>query len=401
MTDTLSQPETDSLTRLSDVLNKLTRRGSLTISDVAAERQKLADMALSFNGASTPVAEKLAEALPGMTDYGSRWIAARMLKETGLKDEKQGEFALDTLASALATEKDSGSRHMLAALIRDIGVAHEALAVPAAAAISSALGREKDAYAHSAEKQSLMTLGMKYEAAGAVATAGVSKALLEETDSYMRIMHANNLRDLGLKYASQSGAAVTSLAKALAKESDTGPLRQIAQNIARISDKNPATVPQAVSALTAGVVRAQTSDAVAANSTALMSIGEKHPLPVIVAMEKDYAAFREEGLANKDKRRNYICDLSRLAGLGATEALACSKVLLNALNGEPEAHHRRLIIGGLMTCARSGIDETEIREGLKTQLNGERDRETRDTLERSLRSLGYVKPYRNVLTLPV
>ncbi len=401
MTDTLTQPETDSLTRLSDILNKLAGRQGLSISDVAAERQKLADMALTFNGEAAPVAEKLAEALPGMADYGSRWIAARMLKETGLKDETQGDFALQSLSAALVTEKDPGTRYMLAALVRDIGIAHEALAVPAAAAISGALAREKDPYARNAEKNSLMALGIKYEAAGAVAVAGASKALLEEADPYSRIMLANDLRDLALKYASQAGAVVTSLSKAGKKEADAGTLRNVTQNIAKIAGRHQGSLPQAIAALAAGVAEKNGSDGVAAYASALAQIGEKHPLPVIVQMESDYAKFRDTGAANKDRRRNYICTLSHFADQGGPAAETCSKVLLGALQGEPEAHHRRMITEGLMNCARNGVEATDIREGLKSQLDQERDRETRDALERSLRALGYVRPATSVLTFPV
>ena len=167
MTDALAQ--TGSTDGLSDVLNKLACSRKMSLGDVANKRQKLADMSLSFNSTSTPLAEKLAATLPDITDYGSRWIAARMLRDTGLTDEARGEFAMTALCTALTVEKDAGSRYMLASLLRDIGLKHESLAVVAAAAIGGSLCREKDPYARSAEKNSLMALGMKYEAAGGVA----------------------------------------------------------------------------------------------------------------------------------------------------------------------------------------------------------------------------------------
>lgn len=394
MTSTPTQPGGDSLTRLSDVLNKLAGR-SLTMGETEEERKKLAAMSLNFNGASVPAAEKIAETLPGMTDYGSRWIASRMLRDLGLKDETQGDFALTTLCATLSAEKDPGSRYMLCNLVRDLGLAHEGLAVTAAAAIAGTVGREKDSEALMSEKGSLMALGLKYEAAGAIAVAGLSKALQENTEPYSRILLSSDLRDIGLKYPSQARAVITSVCKATQNETDTWTTQHVAQHLTSVALKNPSVAPQAMTAFSAGVARATRIESIFAWSNALNTLGKSHPMAAIVAMEQ---GFDDPAItAHKDKRRAYICNLSALADIGHPEAEACSKVLLKNLKKEPDAHQRRLIIKGLVTCINNRIDSRDVKDGLRKQLSREKDRETRETLERALRSLGYIKPVSNLV----
>ena len=399
MTDALAQTEsTDGLTRLSTILNKLTNSRAMSQSDVAGERAQLSAMSLDFNTASPPVAEKLAQTLPQLFDYGSRWIAARMLRDTGLVDETKGAFALTALCTAMTAEKDAGSRYMLAALVRDLGLKHESLSGAATTAIADCLGQEKDPYSRSAEKNSMMAVGMKYEAAGAAAVAGAAKGLREDADPYARILFAGDLRDLAEKWPSQAAAVFDALINAAQEEKDIPAMRHIARHISTLAADNPASIPAAVTALSAGIARETRNEAISAYSHALMTIGALQPMPVIAAIGADYAGFK--GVAGKDKRRMAICNLASLGDAGSAEAEAASKILQSALPDEPQAHYRRLIVTGLLTCARNGIDTTDIKEAMKDQLTREKDRETRDTLDRSLRSLGYVRPYTTVVNFP-
>jgi hypothetical protein len=185
---------------------------------------------------------------------------------------------------------------------------------------------------------------------------------------------------------------------AVETEKEIPALRHLTQNISALVKINPAAAPNALQAFAAGILRETRSDAIAAFANGLMALGEQNPLGVIAAIGQDYDEFK--GAAGRDKRRMMICNLSNLAGMGPAEALAASGALLGKMADEPEAFHRRLIIDGLMTCAREGIDVTAVKEELKTQLARERDRETRETLERNLRSLGYVKPFGNVVNFP-
>lgn len=395
---TNASAQTESTDGLSDVLNKLAGPERLNLSDVASERQKLADMSQGFNRTSNPVAEKLAAALPGISDCSSRWITARMLHDTGLIDETKGEFALTALCTALSSEKDPGSRYMIASLVRDIGQKYESLSAVAAAAIADTLSREKDHYSRVAEKNSLMAVGTKFEAAGAVAAAGIAKALQDEADPYTRILFAGDLRALGTKWPAQSSDIVGRLILAVENEKEIPALRHLTQNITTLVQENPEAAPAALQAFTAGILRETRSDAISAFANGLMALGAQNPLAVIAAIDQDYEGFK--GIAGRDKRRMMICNLSNLAETGPDEAQAASQVLIGKMTDEPEAFHRRLIIAGLMNCAREGIDTTAVKEELKEQLVRERDRETRDTLERNLRSLGYVKPYGHVVTFP-
>lgn len=395
MTNTSAQPE--SAGSLGDVLNKLASLRAFGGDDLAAEREKLAKMSENFNASCAPAAEKLAEALPKIRDYGSRWIAARMLRDTGLVDEKKGAFALGPLGDALAAEKDAGLRYMLSDLLRDIGLKHESLAPSAATAIAKTLGAETDNYAVSSEAAALMALGLKYESAAGIAMAGVAKVLETRTDPSARILYSGKLRNLGLARGSQGEAAITALSQAAEKETDFSALRQMTQHIAAVALKHDGLAERTIKTLAAGVKHATKNDGVSAYNYALSLMGEQHPLPVIAAIAKDYDGFK--GDCGADKRRQSICTLSGLADKGPMDAGETSRVLMKALKDEPVAHHRRMILDGLMTCIHNGVDERVVLKGLKEHLPQERDRETLDKLDRSLRSLGYIRPVTNSLVL--
>jgi hypothetical protein len=102
-------------------------------------------------------------------------------------------------------------------------------------------------------------------------------------------------------------------------------------------------------------------------------------------------------LSHKDKRRAYICNLSKLAETGTAEAGICSGMLLDILKQEPDAHQRRLAVSGLMTCVRNKINPKAVKQGLKDLQSQERDPETREALARALRSLGYIRPVQNLV----
>jgi hypothetical protein len=389
MTSTETQPETDSVTRLSSVLNKITG-GALSFSEMEGPRRELAGISSDFSTASAAAAEKLAKSLPSIKDYGSRWIAARMLRDIALKDETQGDVALIAICSTLSREKDAGLRYMLCDLLRDLGLKHENLAVPAAVAIAEAAGSEKDIPALMSEKTALLALGLKYEAAAPVALAGLGKMLQNADAPHTCIRLSSGLRDIALQHPSLAPGVIGAMADATAQGSDPMTVQQVARHMTDIARSAADTLPQVVDIAGARAALATKSENIFAWTNVLHHLGAADPMLVITALKEGLAS--PAVLSHADKRRAYICNLSHLAENGKTESGLCSGALLKVLKEEPDAHHRRLVIGGLMNCVRNRINPKAIRQGLKDQLRRERDRETKDMLERALRSLGYICP---------
>lgn len=398
MTGTETQPENDSLTRLSGVLNKLAGRG-LTISETEDQRRDLAGLSVDFKGACLPAAEKIAEALPKMTDYGARWIGARMLRDFGLKNETEGDFALRTICNVLQTEKSPGARYMFCNLLRDLGLAHDGLALKAAAAIAGTAGREKDSEALMAQKCALRDLALKYEAVSPVAVEGLGTALQNNTEPYARILLSSDLRDIALKHPVQSCTVIATIAGAALESQDSWVTQHATRHIAAIALQFPGSLLMAVAMETAaeGLARAGKLETVFSWSNMLGDLSAADPMQGMLAMKK---GLRNPAvMAHKDKRRAYICNLSNLADAGTAEAGICSGMLLDILKQEPDAHQRRLVIKGLMTCVHNKINPKAVKQGLKDLQSGERDPETRETLARALRSLGYIRPVQNLVPL--
>ncbi|TAL30292.1 MAG: hypothetical protein EPN97_12780 [Alphaproteobacteria bacterium] len=389
MTSTGTQPENDGVARLSSVLNKIAG-GALSFSEMEGPRRELAGISSDFNGVSGAAAEKLAEALPRITDYGSRWIAARMLRDIALKNETQGAAALTALCGAVSREKDAGMRYMLCDLLRDVGLKHENLAVSAATTIAEAAGRENDIPALMSEKAALLALGLKYASAAPVAIAGLSNVMQGANAPHTSIRLSAGLRDIALQHPLFSADVIGVMADAARNGADSVTVQQITRHMTEIALNAPDVLPQAVEVASARVKSENKFENIFAWTNVLHNLSAADPALVITILKDGLAS--PAVMSHADKRRAYICNLSDLADTGKTESGICSGALLKALKEEPDAHHRRLIIGGLMTCVRNRINPKAIRQGLKDQLRKERDRETKDTLERALRSLGYLAP---------
>lgn len=396
MTSTEAQPENDGLTQLSSVLNKLAGRG-LTIGEAEDQRKQLSTLSANFKGASVPAAEKLAEVLPKMTDYGARWIAARMLRDFGLKNETEGAFALKAICDVLETEKSAGARYMFCNLLRDLGLAHEGLALTAATAVAETVEREKDSEALMSQKAALKELALKYEAASHVAVAGLSAAQQNSTDPYARILLSSDLRDIALKHPVQSCTVIAVITDAAQARQDSWVTQHATRHIAPIALQFPGSLLMAATmqAAAAGVARAEKLETVFAWSNLLGELSKADPMLGLIALKNGLR--NPVVMAHKDKRRAYICNLSALAEAGTAEAGVCSGMLLDILKQEPDAHQRRLAIKGLMACVHNKINPKAVKQGLKDLQLQEKDPETRETLARALRSLGYIRPVQNLV----
>lgn len=380
---------------LRDTLNRLAQKNT-TITEREDARKDLAAYAKTFNGASTPAVQQLADALPTITDYGSRWITAKLLRDAAVKDAKVlGGNTTAILLGAFVTDSDAGMRYMVSGLIRDIGLAHPAQAVNAAGAISMLLGREKDDYARGYQKGALLQLGLASEGAAPLAVDAIGQLVLSEKDSFTRVDYAQSLGQLGQKYPSQSVAAVKQLSQAAAKETDGFAAHKIAENITNIALSNASSFPAALDALANGFAMASRIEALSGNANGLARLADKHPAAVAVVIEKQLA-----GASSSDQRRLGILNLKHIAALGTTGANIAAPILLDALSNETNPLYRRHIVDGLLTATTNRAAAAPVLDALKAQQQVEKDPETRDSIDHAMRRLGYVRPFaKNVLAL--
>ncbi|MDF3023331.1 MAG: hypothetical protein K0R10_692 [Alphaproteobacteria bacterium] len=380
---------------LRDTLNRLAQKNT-TITEREEARNDLAAYAKTFNGASTPAAQQLADALPNITDYGSRWITAKLLRDAAVKDAKVlGGNTTAIILGAFATDTDAGMRYMAAGLIRDIGLAHSSQTVNAAGAISMLLGRETDDYARGYQKGAILQLGLASEAAAPLAVDAIGQLILNEKDSFARVDYAQNLGQLGTKHASQSTAAVKQLQQAAANETDGFAAHKIAENITNIALYNVSSFTAALEALANGFAKGGRIEALSGNANGLARLSEKHPAAVAVVIENQL-----DGASTRDQRRLSILNLKHIAALDTVGANIAAPILLNALSQETDPLYRRHIVDGLLTATTNRADAAPVLDALKTQQQSEKDPETRDAIDHAMRRLGYVRPYTpNVLKL--
>jgi len=380
---------------LRDTLNRLAQKNT-TITEREEARNDLAAYAKTFNGASTPAAQQLADALPNITDYGSRWITAKLLRDAAVKDAKVlGGNTTAIIFGAFATDTDAGMRYMAAGLIRDIGLAHPSQTVNAAGAISMLLGRESDDYARGYQKGAILQLGLASEAAAPLAVDAIGQLILNEKDSFARVDYAQGLGQLGTKHASQSTAAVKQLQQAAANETDGFAAHKIAENITNIALYNVSSFTAALEALANGFAKGGRIEALSGNANGLARLAEKHPAAVAVVIENQL-----DGASTRDQRRLSILNLKHIAALDTVGANIAAPILLNALSQETDPLYRRHIVDGLLTATTNRADSAPVLDALKVEQQGEKDPETRNVIDQAMRRLGYVRPYTpNVLKL--
>lgn len=394
--DNTSAQGVESLKRLSETLNALSTKTPKTISEIEGARKNFAAAVASFNGAAAPAVAQLTKALPRMSDYGSRWIAAKMLRDIALKDKTQAQDALFSLIDMQTQSKSGDTRYMLAGLIRDIGLTDKMLSIGAAAAIANALRAEKDGYAQGACRNALMGLALAHEAAAPIAVASFSAMLTAEPETLGRVSWSADLARVGTAYASQAASVVAELCKAAQNETQGAAATRYARDISTLALTHGQATAHAVDGLAQALQNASGFDTAGGYAFGLQQIGARHPMPVIVAME---TALQKISTENADKRRMCLSTLGGLAVLGSDAAHACGTVLQGALNTEKDAYNRRLVINGLADCALNGAPADKISTALAQHLTTERDRETRALVQKTLRRLGAPVPRENLTPL--
>jgi hypothetical protein len=197
---------------------------------------------------------------------------------------------------------------------------------------------------------------------------------------------SSNLQDVATKYPSQAKAVIAQLSKTGETEDDKDAARKYAQDIGLIGFTNPGATALAIGALSQGFKRGGGVETLAAYSNNLLLLGLSHPLAVITEIDSGMKGYDE------NQRRMSAVSLTRLADIGHAEATAASTVLMNALPEEKTPYNRRLMVQALMTAVRNKADEKPVLELFKQEYKGERDKETRELLDRSMRHLGYITP---------
>jgi hypothetical protein len=113
---------------------------------------------------------------------------------------------------------------------------------------------------------------------------------------------------------------------------------------------------------------------------ALRLLGDR--APELVATEAGKAL--QTPAQTETQRRIYILALGTLAGQSKDAAQIAGKILLESIQTEDSPLNRRHSIKGIMAAVHNGFDSKTTGQKLFAQLEGERDRETREEITRAL-----------------
>jgi hypothetical protein len=323
-----------------------------------------------------------AAALP----FGARWDAYRHIAGTG------GAEAPALLAQALAAEKDSGLRYMTASLLREAGIATPEAGVTAAAAIALALKTEADAYARRSMELSLAALAGAQERALPLAAAAIADSIQKTPDVMTRCLQARQLGTFCEAAPAVRSQVLPAVAEVFAAEKSPVASHHLARTLAVIADDD-ALRPQVIGLLMYALATPHSAAAPVektfAAAYALHHIGATAPQEVSLAMARTLLRAGQGDTA----RRLCILGLGAFAEADGESAKTAAKALVRALERETEPLYRRYIVDGLMNAANNGVNNQSVGHALYLHLSArERDRETRDKITRTLRSLGHKTP---------
>lgn len=383
--------QNDLLRDFEDSLQTITGKagGDKTI----AARKTLISLGRHFDGASIqPAAEKLAAVLPTITDYTSRYTTLTLLGDIGQKNAASAKTVAEGLANYIGTEKDGGLVYMTGQKLAAIASAFPETAVTAAQAVADALTSEKDDYARRSLSFSMASIGHISADARAIAIEALGKTLTGEKDIVARCLTSGTLSDFGMMSQSSAEKTLHIYAQALDKELSPQVMNHITQDIAAVAKAQPATLPAAINALV-NVINDKNGnikqpEKIFAASHALRLLGDQAPAPVATAV----ADALTGNTLPETQRRVYILTLDALAKTDTTAAQTAHAALTQTLGSEPSSLNRRHSIHGMMSAVKNGADGKETAAKLFKHLDSERDRETRELVNRSLMTLGHPLP---------
>ncbi len=349
----------------------------------AVLRDTLQAIGKSFDNASLlPAVKKLAQALPEITDYTSRYTTVKLIADIGSKNDKAAIEAAFAIATFMRQEKDSGLRYMTGNALRDMTIAQPAAAKIATSAIADTLLSEKDSYAQRALELSLVALSGINTASRDMTLATLGQSLLQQPDTLGRSLTSGLMADIGTTSAEAAQHSVALLSYALHKETTPQVANRLAQDIAGIAQTQPAVLPQAVETMISVIQnnKAGKPEKTFAAAHALRLLGDM--APAFVATE--IAAATKTPAQTETQRRIYILALGTLAGQNEDAAQTAGKTLLESLKAGDSPLNRRHSIKGIMAAVHNGFDSKTTGQKLFAHLEGERDRETREEIMRAL-----------------
>jgi len=346
-------------------------------------RDTLRALGHSFDNASlVPAAQKLAQALPDITDYTSRFTTMKLLADIGSKNDKAAVDAAFALSEFMRQEKDSGLRYMTGNALRDMTLAQPNIAQIAVVAIADTLLSEKDSYAQRALELSLVSLSGIDTPSRDVALATLGQSLLQQPDTLGRSLTSGLMADIGRTSEEAAQHSVALLSYALHKEATPQVAARMAQDIAGIAQAHPSVLPQAAETMIS-VIGNNTTDRpekTFAAAHALRLLGDMAPDHVATEIAKAVKVPAQ----TETQRRIYILALGTLAGQSKDAAQTTGNTLIEVLKTEDSPLNRRHSIKGIMAAVHNGFDSKTAGQKLFTHLEGERDRETREEITRAL-----------------
>lgn len=358
-----------------------------------AARKTLISLGRHFDGASIqPAAEKLAAVLPTITDYTSRYTTLTLLGDIGQKNAASAKTVSDGLARYIATEKDGGLVYMTGQKLAAIASAYPETAETAATAVAAALGKEKDDYARRSLSFSMASIGHISAPARDIAIDALGAALTQEKDVVARCLTSGTLSDFGIMSKASADKTLQIYAKVLENELSPQVMNHITQDMAAVAKAQPETLPAAVDMLVSVINdkdgKIKQPEKIFAASHALRLLGDQAPATVATAVAD---ALTRKTLP-ETQRRVYILTLDALAKADTGAAQTAHAALLQTLGREPSSLNRRHSINGIMSAVKNGMDGKETAAQLFKHLDEERDRETRELINRNLMMLGHPLP---------
>lgn len=379
------------LEELREVLKELTASNK-SGSERDALRRNLLGLEGRIQGENIPVAALVtANDLAGIRDYGSSWIAARMLKDFAVRDERCAEISFIALSCFFRGAQDAGTRYMAADLLAGLALGNKDYAVPAAKSIVSVLPFETDSYAQNSMRNALMLVAKTGEPAATVALEGLSYILEASIESVETARVIRAISSLGAGYPALAGKAAQSLA-GFVENRNIGPAMSgvISKEIASLATANPGTVNGAIRTLSDAFEAAAFHEQRANYSVALASIAAEHPVAVLTSFEQALGKNLSD-----EHNRMALLSVNALVGETPETTEACSKILLARLPRETSPANLRAITAGLFECTRNGVKAATVAEALNGRLADEAltHVDTRKEMLDTLRRIGHERKF--------
>ena len=380
LNDPTAQDKVNPLDALSEKIEAL-RNKHISPEYKARLRQDLSSIAGQFKGAAKPAIEKLAKALPTLSDSGACWVSAKMLRDLAVTSGEGVDEARHALTLFMHTAKDSDTRKMAAALLADIGVSHGGdVAGHVVQSIARTLLEEKDPRARHALRADLLRIGLRTEPCAYLVVEALGQAISVEQNPFDKIRIAHELGQLGSAHHSLP-LQITRVLGEETKRSDqaASATAMVLRSIGLAEKKSTPTA--VIHTLASAMAYAKDQGAVANYSSALSDVGAQHPREAFETFCK---------LTQLPREGQRLCAYMGLRNISALEGYAdkAASHLGSLLAGESSAYNRRLLGKCLFDCAQNGADPKMIGAFLRNALVVEKDLDVTKELNQTLYRLG-------------